>query len=90
MTKEICKLFSKKFSIDVAEGMYIESDLTKITIASTVDYIGIHIEVFHWNIDLEAMLFPVFGLTLWTSKVVNVPSPFAKVRNPTHLLIYDE
>jgi hypothetical protein len=60
MTKEICKLFSKKFSIDVAEGTYIQSDFTKIIIAPTLDFIAVHMEVIHLNVDLKSMLFPVF------------------------------
>jgi mediator of RNA polymerase II transcription subunit 12 len=33
MTKEICKLFSKKFSIDVAEGRSIQIDFIPVLIA---------------------------------------------------------
>jgi hypothetical protein len=33
MTKEICKLFSKKFSIDVAEGTSIQIDFIAVLIA---------------------------------------------------------
>jgi len=45
MTKEICKLFSKKFSIDVAEGRYVKSSCTKILIVCNLDYIGLCMQV---------------------------------------------
>jgi hypothetical protein len=32
MTKEICKLFSKKFSIDVAEGRFVQIDFISVII----------------------------------------------------------